>query len=133
MFIQQLADLINVCHHHGAFIAEIREEKANKEILDIRQTRQKTFVIGSGSDQAKEGTWIWASDGQVFSKIGGYDVDDDDDDDDHTMSRSRFRSMTPYANFGNDWPKWDTKANCLVIVRGGVAAGTWQSKPCNTG
>ena len=116
----QMTDLIKVCSKIGATVAEIREEKANSAALAIRQ--EFTFVIGSGNDEAEEGKWVWASDGQLFKEI-------DKEDEFVIISNS-------YQKFGADWPKWDETANCLVMVLGlgnPAVAGTWQSKPCKTG
>ena len=54
-------------------MAEIREEKANDAIYEIGKAFKGTYtlnlVIGSGSDEAEEGKWVWASDGQLFIEI----------------------------------------------------------------
>ena len=116
----QMTDLIKVCSKIGATVAEIREVKANSAVLAIRQ--EFTFVIGSGNDEAEEGKWVWASDGQLFKELI-------DEDNSYDVSYS-------YENFGDEWPRWDETANCLVMVLGWgnpAVAGTWQSKPCKTG
>ena len=130
----QMADLIKVCLDHGANVAEIREPDANAEILRIRQLPNvKTFVIGSGNDEANEGTWVWASDGNLFFDqritlptlpvlLSGEKIP-------ALPSGEQIPGMA-YHNFGSNWPTTNTDDNCLVMVSG---SGTWQSKPCDTG
>ena len=121
----QIADLIDICLSHGAEVAEIREVKANEAIMRIRQDLGQTFIIGSGNDEAEEGKWIWASDGQLFKRQYIDQIIH------HTSN-----SDQPFQNFGPSWPTWGSDSNCLTMVAGKgdpKLAGTWQSKPCKTG
>ena len=115
IFLAQMASLIASCKEKGAFVAEIRERKANNAIYAIRE-HASTFIIGSGTDAAKEGKWIWASDGKVF-----------------TDQRQKIRGV--YSNWGqapgNKSSAKDKSRNCMAMPQKDANAGKWIDAKCD--
>ena len=113
-----MAALIASCREKGAFVAEIRERKANDAIHAIRQGKDgsSSFIIGSGTDAAREGKWVWASDGKVF-----------------TDKRKEIRGV--YSNWGqasgNKSPAKDSSRNCMAMPKEGPNGGKWIDEKCS--
>ena len=118
IFLAQMAALIASCKEKGAFVAEIRERKANDAIHAIRKGKDgsTTFIIGSGTDAAREGKWVWASDGKVF-----------------TNRRQEINGV--YSNWGqasgNKSPAKDRNLNCMTMPKDGLNGGKWTDGKCS--
>ena len=109
-----MASVIATCREKGAFVAEIRDQKANDAILAMRKSENKTFVISSGTDEAEEGKWVWASDGQVF----------------HENGQPVEGVFTNWAGASAPAPKISVAENCLVMPKSGANEGKWQDRSC---
>ena len=115
-FCTQIASVIATCKEVGASVAEIREQKANDAISEMTKNDGIVSIIGSGTDEAEEGKWIWASDGQVIY-VNNATVDG---------------IFTHWANAtGQTAPTNDKTKNCMVMPKGGPNAGKWKDAPCN--
>ena len=66
-----MASVIATCREKGAFVAEIRDQKANDAILAMRKSQNKTFVISSGTDEAEEGKWVCKICDISYAQSGG--------------------------------------------------------------
>ena len=100
-----------VCHNHGGFLPEPREEEENS-FLDSLDT--DTFALGM-TDRKVEGQWIWDSDGSPV--IG--------------MNWIEWSS-------GVNEPNGGTNQNCALMIRqaeiheGGHIPDGWADYPCNS-
>ena len=115
-FCTQIASVIATCKEVGASVAEIREQKANDAISEMTKNDGIVSIIGSGTDEAEEGKWIWASDGQVI----------------YVNNQSVDGVFTNWANATSETaPTHDKTKNCMIMPKGGQNAGKWKDAACD--
>ena len=115
---------METCRKYLARAAEIREPKGNdinEEVKKIRDAQpsgngRRRFYLGSGSDEAEEGVWVWASDAQRFYH--------------HKQKGISGAIPGQYNNFVIDDVTsiyLDEDANCLIMDY----KGDWKSLSCD--
>ena len=90
-----------------------RSESQRRDSGYEKKSKQD-FIISSGTDEAEEGKWVWASDGQVF----------------HENGQPVERVFTNWAGGSAPAPKISVAENCLVMPKSGANEGKWQDKSC---
>ena len=85
-------------------------------MLSIFHLNFSLNLVSGGNDEAREGHWVWPSDGQPF-----YD---------------REQGVIPgqHSNWAkpedNPAPANDAKLNCMVMVKEGTYEGMWREGSC---
>ena len=93
-----------VCHNHGGFLPEPRDEQENQFLYDLST---KTFTLGM-TDRDVEGQWVWSSDGSSVAWLP-WDVS---------------KTVTSAAE-----PNGGSSAGCAIMMRS-YALSSWADYPC---
>ena len=126
LFFPQLSRLLETCRSLGAEVAEIRETLAKEAVVRIGAdhlyqdggSRKSDFYVGSGNDEAEDGTWVWASDGQRFFTYIGWNKDGSVSGQYHNFDVSNWNSVLRHAD-----------RNCMIMYGG--TKGVWISDSCD--